>query len=359
MTEKTASHLGQASVPAAVELDRAVVDFRPRRTLASRGGRPIRALDGVSIRAVKGRTVGVVGESGSGKSTMAKTMLRIHRPTEGRVLMGGEDITGLPEKAIRPLRRHVQMVFQDPFSSLNPRQTVKKILAEPLRVHNLAEQGDADDRVFGVLNSVGLPNEAADRYPHEFSGGQRQRIAIARALMSEPEVVICDEPVSALDVSVQAQVLRLLSQIQAETGVGYVFIAHDLAVVAAMAHEVHVMYGGVVVETGPTRDVLTNPQHPYTAGLVASIPSVRLADPTFAASRDIRGEPRDPSAEHTGCRFAPRCWLRTELGSPEICTTHDPVLRSATEGRQVACHFPTVAETPDGAGALGADQPIS
>lgn len=331
------SSTGQESQLPVLELDEVAVEFRPRKS--GHRHEVVRALDGVSISATSGQTVGVVGESGSGKSTMARAMLRVLRPASGRVLWGGVDIAEMSEKEIRPRRRQIQMVFQDPFSSLDPRQTIGRILTEPLATHGLAEGAQAREEVLEALDSVSLPASSIERYPHEFSGGQRQRIAIARALMSRPDLVVCDEPVSALDVSVQAQVLEVLAAIQRDRGVGYVFIAHDLAVVSAVADEVNVMYSGAIVESGPAHAVLDNPLHPYTAGLVASVPSVRLGNPEFARAHDISGEPADPAHRPSGCRFAQRCWLKREVADSSLCESVDPELLSTDDGRSVACHF--------------------
>lgn len=324
-----------AGVPI-VALDGVSVTYRARRI--GRKSIPILAVDDVSLEVERGHSVGIVGESGSGKSTLAKAMVRTVVPSSGSVSISGEDVTHLPEKAIRPLRRRVQMVFQDPYSSLNPRRTVHDTLIEPLLIHGIASGEAAESLVVETLEAVGLRAAHAHRYPHEFSGGQRQRIAIARALMPEPDLIICDEPVSALDVSIQAQILRLLDELRADRGLGYVFIAHDLAVVASITDYVVVMYAGEVVEQGPTLAVLQEPQHPYTKGLVLSAPSVRLERPADPGLIDIRGEPPDPAMRIEGCKFASRCWLRRSLDGPEECDVQRPPLLESRDG-VVACHF--------------------
>ena len=328
-----------------VALDHVSVTYRAQRL--GRRTIPVLAVDDVSLDVERGRSVGIVGESGSGKSTLAKAMVRVVTPSTGRVLISGQDVTNLPEKRIRPLRRRVQMVFQDPFSSLNPRRTVHDTLLEPLLIHGIATGVEAEERVSGALDAVGLRASHADRYPHEFSGGQRQRIAIARALMPQPDLIICDEPVSSLDVSIQAQILRLLDELRIERDIGYVFIAHDLAVVASITEHVVVMYAGTVVEQGETLSVLQGPQHPYTKGLVMSAPSVRLERPNEASSFDIRGEPPDPGAQLGGCKFASRCWLRRSLNDPAVCETHRPPLTDLGD-RAVACHFADQVRTGNG-----------
>jgi oligopeptide transport system ATP-binding protein len=296
-----------------VSLEAVSVTYEARRL--GRRAAPVVAVEEVSLDVPSGVSIGIVGESGSGKSTLAKAIVRVVRASSGVVRIAGVDVTALPESEIRPLRRHVQMVFQDPYGSLNPRRTVRDTLLEPLLVHRLASGTAADARVEEVLRSVGLSEKHANRYPYEFSGGQRQRVAIARALMSEPDLIVCDEPVSALDVSIQAQILHLLHELRQELGIALVFIAHDLAVVASITDEVAVMYAGTVVERGATLDVLRNPQHPYTVGLVASAPSTRLkSDPRkWVADVDISGDPPDPGNRPAGCVFAARCWLRRSL----------------------------------------------
>lgn len=321
-----------------VAVENVSVTYQNRRL--SRRAAPLTAVDGVNLSIQRGQSVGVVGESGSGKSTLAKAIVRVVQVSDGRVRWSGQDVTTLPEKEIRPLRRHLQMVFQDPFSSLNPRRTVRETLIEPLIVHEDTWKTEADERVADVLEAVGLRYEHANRYPHEFSGGQRQRVAIARALMSQPDTIVCDEPVSALDVSIQAQILHLFSDLRRRLGVGYVFIAHDLAVVASITDEVVVMYAGTVVEQGETQAVLRNPRHPYTIGLVSSTPTVRIHNPSLARSVDIRGEPPDPGFQPIGCKFADRCWLRKSLGDPDKCETERPGLDLlGRDDRAVACHF--------------------
>lgn len=335
-------HQSQSDMPAngpIVSVENVTVTYQGRRL--GRRAAPVTAVDGVSLDVRPGVSIGIVGESGSGKSTLAKAIVRVVRVSSGVVRINGVDVTSLPESAIRPLRRHVQMVFQDPYGSLNPRRTVRDTLREPLFVHGLAEGVAAEARVEETLTSVGLSASHANRYPYEFSGGQRQRVAIARALMSEPDLIVCDEPVSALDVSIQAQILRLLHELRQALGIALVFIAHDLAVVASITDEVVVMYAGTVVERGPTLDVLRNPQHPYTVGLVASAPSVRLrqGDQKKRTDVDISGDPPDPGRRTAGCVFAERCWLRRSLGNPPECDTSRPPLREVSESQASACHF--------------------
>lgn len=297
--------------------------------------RPIRALDGVSFTVRRGETLGLVGESGCGKSTCARTIVRLYEPTEGRIVLGGIDITTMSQRELRPLRRRMQMVFQDPFASLNTRMTVRDIVAEPLRVHSPELGTDEIRRRVGeTLEQVGLGTEHMLRYPHEFSGGQRQRIGIARALVVQPEVVLCDEPISALDVSIQAQIVNLLRDLQRELSLTYVFIAHDLSMVRHVADRVGVMYLGQLVELGTTDQVYRNPQHPYTAGLLESVPTMDTAVDITARPPAIEGEIPSPINPPSGCRFRTRC----PLAAP-ICAEQAPLAVDLGDGHEVACHF--------------------
>jgi peptide/nickel transport system ATP-binding protein len=293
-------------------------------------GKKVRAVDGVSFKVEPGETVGLVGESGCGKSTLGKSIMRLIEPSEGRIELGGTDLRKLPAKELQSFRRRVQMVFQDPFGSLNPRHTIGRTLNGPLVVHGVENRAERRNRVESILARVGLPAEAIGRYPHEFSGGQRQRIGIARALILEPEIVICDEPVSALDLSIQAQILNLLSQMKADFGLAYLFISHDLSVVRYFADRVLVMYLGRIVETGTHRTLWAKPLHPYTRALIDSVPT---ADRASAKPVKLIGELPSVSNLPTGCRFYPRCPIATDL-----CRCTEPVLRELGAGQTVACH---------------------
>jgi oligopeptide transport system ATP-binding protein len=291
----------------------------------------VRAVDGVSFSVDRGETLALVGESGCGKSTTARLVLRLIEPTSGRVFFEGADITEMSGQPLRKLRRRMQIVFQDPFASLNPRMTVGDILEEPLIVHDIGDRMARRARVNQLLGLVGLASYHVQRYPHEFSGGQRQRIGIARALAVEPALVVCDEPVSALDVSIQAQVVNLLKDLQARLGLSYLFIAHDLAVVKHMADRVAVMYLGKIVELAPKDALFAEPMHPYTRTLLSAIPR---PDPHRHTARQIPGgdvpSPMDPPS---GCRFHTRCPFMTD-----ICKREDPPLRSLATGHLAACH---------------------
>jgi peptide/nickel transport system ATP-binding protein len=294
----------------------------------------VKAVDGVTLAIRRGETLGLVGESGCGKSTVGRAMLRLYRPTSGRITFDGRDITTLSDSAMQPLRRRMQMVFQDPFASLNPRHSVGKMVAEPLRVHRVTSGRETDARVRELLEVVGLPADAATRYPHEFSGGQRQRIGLARALAVNPELVVCDEPVSALDVSIQAQIVNLLEELQDELGLTYLFIAHDLAVVRHISDRIAVMYLGQVVELAPADDLYENPLHPYTIALLSAIP---IPDPVIERNRNvihIAGDLPSPANPPSGCRFHTRC----PFVQPTRCTDEEPTLREVA-GHGVACHF--------------------
>ncbi len=292
----------------------------------------VRAVDGVSLDLTPGETLALVGESGCGKSTLGRLMLRLIEPTAGRVLYDGIDLGLLGATALRKARRHMQMVFQDPFGSLSPRLTVEQIIAEPLRAHGLAGSRAAlREKVAALLQSVGLLPEHGRRYPRQFSGGQRQRIGIARAIAADPRVIIADEPVSALDVSVQAQVINLLQDLQQARGLSYLFIAHDLAVVRHIADRVAVMYLGRIAELGPKRAVYSAPQHPYTQALLSAAPS---PDPDAPRTRIVlEGDVPSPSRVPPGCSFHTRCPIATA-----ICREQRPPLRAVAEAQSAACH---------------------
>jgi peptide/nickel transport system ATP-binding protein len=295
----------------------------------------IRAVDGVSLEIRSGETLGLVGESGCGKSTVGRAIMRLYKPTDGRIVFDGQDITTLGEGQLRPLRRRIQIVFQDPYSSLNPRHSVSRIVGEPLRVHGLANRRQAAGRVRDLLEIVGLPRDAGGRYPHEFSGGQRQRIGIARALALNPDFVVCDEPVSALDVSIQAQILNLLENLQGDFNLTYLFIAHDLAVVKHISDRIAVMYLGIIVEVSPADELYDNPLHPYTISLLSAVP---IPDPAVERQRKpilLAGDLPSPANPPKACRFHTRC----PYVQPTRCRDEVPPLRELSSGHTVACHW--------------------
>jgi peptide/nickel transport system ATP-binding protein len=295
----------------------------------------IRAVDDVSLDIDRGETVGLVGESGCGKSTVGRTILRLYRPTAGRILFDGQDISTLNDVELRPLRRRMQMVFQDPFASLNPRHSVGRIVGEPLRTHGISGRRETSQRVGELLNTVGLPADAAGRYPHEFSGGQRQRIGLARAIALNPDFIVADEPVSALDVSIQAQIINLLEELQEEFDLTYLFIAHDLAVVRHISDRIAVMYLGWIVEISPAAELYEHPLHPYTISLLSAVP---IPDPVVERERQsilLAGDLPSPANPPKACRFHTRC----PYVQPTRCREEVPPLRSLGSGHQVACHW--------------------
>lgn len=295
----------------------------------------VHAVDDISFTLGKGKTLGLVGESGCGKSSCARTIIRMYDPTAGQILLEGTDITKLNQKELKPYRKKMQMIFQDPYASLNARMTVRDIIAEPLLAHGIVKKKEeANELVYPMLERVGLTKEHANRYAHEFSGGQRQRVGIARALILQPGLVICDEPISALDVSIQAQVINLLRDFQEEKGLSYLFIAHDLSMVRYVSDDVGVMYLGQLVELSEADEIYKNPLHPYTKGLLGSVP---IANPKLARQKEkssIEGDIPSPINPPSGCRFHTRC----PYAKPE-CSEKMPELRDVGGGHMVACHL--------------------
>jgi oligopeptide/dipeptide ABC transporter ATP-binding protein len=314
----------------------------------------IRAVDGISFTLRRGETLGLVGESGCGKSTTGRAVIRLYDPTAGRIIFDGTDVATLRGRDLTMMRRRMQMIFQDPYSSLDPRQTAGGTVSEPLEIHGVGNAGERGERVRELLSIVGLNPDYADRYPHEFSGGQRQRIGVARALSLNPDLIVADEPISALDVSIQAQIINLLERLQGEFNLTYLFIAHDLSVVRHISDRIAVMYLGRIVELASSKDVNKTPLHPYTVALLSAIP---IPDPKVEAKRKriiLRGDVPSPANPPSGCRFHTRCWLRERLGNPERCVTEDPALRPLETGHEVACHFAEdVPAAPESARALG------
>jgi len=319
---------------ALLEVKNLKVHFPVKRGLLSRVHETVKAVDDVSFSIAPGETLGLVGESGCGKTTLGRAIVRLVEPTSGKVFLDGEDLTQMNGAALRTRRRKLQIIFQDPYGSLNPRMTVEDIIGEALDIHGLAESSSARrKRVAELLQVVGLDAMYAQRYPHEFSGGQRQRIGIARALAVEPQLIICDEPVSALDVSVQAQIVNLLQDLQHQRGLAYLFIAHDLAVVEHISQRVMVMYLGKIVETADAKTLIRDPQHPYTQALISAVPEI---DPATKRKRIILpGDVPSPIDPPTGCPFHPRC----PVAQFPRCKTEFPDLREVKTGMWAACHF--------------------
>ena len=331
--------IAAATAPNLVEVDHLKVHFPILTGIFQTESGRVRAVDDITFEIRKGETFGLVGESGCGKSTTGRAVIRLRNPTEGTVRFDGRDLMELKRDELRKMRRRMQIIFQDPYSSLNPRMTVGSIISEPLETHNLFPGKQRADRVRDLLALVGLNPNYTNRYPHEFSGGQRQRIGVARSLAVEPEFIVCDEPISALDVSIQAQVLNLLVELREKFGLTYLFIAHDLSVVRHISDRVGVMYLGKLVELGPPDAIYNTPAHPYTRALLSAVP---IPDPKAERRRKrviLTGDVPSPANPPDGCRFHTRCWLYERLGRPEQCRTVDPELRTIASDHRAACHF--------------------
>ena len=332
-----------ADGPELLRIEGLKVHFPVRSVVLKRTFGSVQAVDGVDLSIAEGETLGVVGEWGCGKSTLGRAILRLVEPTGGRIFFEGREITGLAQSALRPFRSRMQIVLQDPFSSLNPRMTVRSIIAEPLNVHDVGDRASRQSRVDELLDLVGLDLEHGDRFPHEFSGGQRQRIGIARALALDPKLLVLDEPVSALDVSIQAQIINLLDRLQRELGLAYLFIAHDLSVVRHICDRVAVMYLGKVVETGTQEDVYERPVHPYTQALLSAVP---VPDPAQRGARTrivLTGDVPSPQDPPSGCRFRTRCHRAEDRCAQEV-----PELKVREVGaHESACHFPALLPMTD------------
>ena len=348
-----------------LKVDNLKVHFPIRTGFLQRTIGAVKAVDGISFEVRRGETLGLVGESGCGKSTTGRAVIRLNRPTSGTVRFDDVDLYSLDANALRRLRRRMQIIFQDPYSSLDPRMTVNAIIGEPIDTHGLMKGAAKRERIAELLEIVGLDPRYVNRYPHEFSGGQRQRIGVARALAVEPEFIVCDEPISALDVSIQAQVLNLLVDLRERLGLTYLFIAHDLSVVKHISDRVAVMYLGKLVEIGPPDILYNGPGHPYTRALLSAVP---VPDPVTERRRKrviLKGDVPSPANPPSGCRFHTRCWLYERLGKPENCRTEDPPLRVSyakgwsLEGDHLAaCHYAEETLKTDVGIAHVSDQPV-
>jgi oligopeptide transport system ATP-binding protein len=330
-----------------VEVDDLKVHFPIRAGIFKRTAGTVKAVDGVTFEVRRGETLGLVGESGCGKSTIGRAMIRLREPTEGSVRFDGVDLMSLKTEPLRKMRRRMQIIFQDPYGSLDPRMTVGSIVSDPIETHHLAKGAAKKERVAELLRLVGLDPKYVSRYPHEFSGGQRQRIGVARALAVEPEFIVCDDPISALDVSIQAQVLNLLTDLRKNLGLTYLFVAHDLSVVKHISDRVAVMYLGKVVEIGPPDQLYAAPGHPYTRALLSAVP---VPDPVSERKRKrviLKGDVPSPVNPPPGCRFHTRCWLYERLGKPENCRTIDPPLTVLDGEHRAACHYAAEALKTD------------
>jgi len=334
MTANLEAARSAAETPPLLRVENLKVHFPIRRGVLQRQVGAVKAVDGISFNVRKGETLGLVGESGCGKSTTGRVILQLFRPTAGRVFFEGEDLTALKGEDLRRKRRRMQMIFQDPYASLNPRQTVNEIVGEPLEVHGIASGKERDDQVQNLLKIVGLNPQYAKRFPHEFSGGQRQRIGIARSLALSPSFIVCDEPISALDVSIQAQVVNLLEDLQKELGLTYLFIAHDLSMVRHISDRVAVMYLGHLMEMTGRDELYHSPLHPYTQALLSAVP---VPDPYVEERRQriiLMGDPPNPANPPKGCPFNTRCPLAID-----ICRDKEPEWRAVSPEHYVACHL--------------------